>query len=246
MVISSHVSRCAAVALTGFTALSLAACGSSSTPSPSSSSSTASTSSSQSSPSSTSASPTPGAAGPGGKDAGKDKAFGLIGSVSGGTVTLTGPHGPATVDVTPSTHVTQLVPGQLTDVTAGECVMVRPTKDSGGPPTVTAAAVLVRAAGNGECGHPGGGHGRGVVGAVASVNGSSIVLTTADNAQTTVTVTPTTRYGKLNPADTSAIATGQCLAARGTKDGSGNLQATTVNLRPAHNGQCGGGRHQGG
>jgi hypothetical protein len=246
MVISSHVSRCAAVALTGFTALSLAACGSSSTPSPSSSGSTASTSSSPSSPASTSASPTPEAAGPGGKDAGRDKAFGLIGSVSGGTVTLTGPHGPATVDVNPSTHVTQLVSGQLTDVTAGECVMVRPTKDSGGPPTVTAAAVLVRAAGNGECGHPGGGHGRGVVGAVGSVNGSSIVLTTADNAQTTVTVTPTTRYGKLNPADTSAITTGQCLAARGTKDGSGNLQATAVNLRPANNGQCGGGRHKGG
>jgi hypothetical protein len=246
MVISSHVSRCAAVALTGFAALSLAACGSSSTPvTPSSSSSKSTTATTPSAPS-TSSSPTPGASGDGGKDRGRDKAFGLVGSVSGGTVTLTGPHGPATVDVTPSTHVTELAAGQLTDVTVGECVVVRPTKDSGGPPTVTAAAVLIRPAGNGQCGHQGGGHGRGVTGAVASVNGSSIVLTAADNGQTTVTVTPDTHYAKLNPADTSAITTGQCLGARGTKDGSGNLQATAVNLRPANNGQCGGGRHQGG
>src|ERR1700712_1389149 len=62
MVISPHVSRCAAVALAGFTALSLAACGSSSTPSTSSGSKSTTTTSS-----SASASPTPGAAGKGGK-----------------------------------------------------------------------------------------------------------------------------------------------------------------------------------
>jgi hypothetical protein len=137
-----------------------------------------------------------------------------------------------------------MLPGQLTDVTAGECVMVRPTKDSSAPPTVTAAAVLVGQAGNGRCG--GRGHGRGVTGTVASVNGSSIVLTATDNSQTTVTVTSNTRYAKRSRGDTSAIAAGQCLAARGTKDGSGNLQATAVNIRPAENGQCGGHRHQGG
>jgi len=237
MVISAHVSRCAAAALAGFTALSLAACGSSSTPSTSSSSGSKSTTTTSSS---ASASPTPGAAGKGGKD----KVFGLVGSVSGGTVTLTGPNGPATVDVTPSTRVIEVVPGQLTDVAAGECVMVRPTKDSSAPPSVTAAAVLIRQAGNGQCG--GHGHGRGVTGTVASVNGSSIVLTATDNSQTTVTVTSNTRYAKGGKGDTSAIAAGQCLAARGTKDGSGNLQATAVNLLPAHNGQCGGGRHRSG
>ncbi|MDT5248691.1 MAG: hypothetical protein QOJ28_1325, partial [Mycobacterium sp.] len=48
---------------------------------------------------------------------------------------------------------------QLTDVTAGECVMVRPAKDSSAPPSVTAAAVLIGQAGNGQCGggrHQGG------------------------------------------------------------------------------------------
>jgi Domain of unknown function (DUF5666) len=242
MVNSLHVSRCAAVALAGFTALSLAACGSSGAPSPSAASSKSSTATTAPpAPSASSTTPTPGAAG---RD-GKDKAFGLVGSVSGGTVTLTGPKGPATVDVTPSTRVIEFTPGQLTDVTAGECVLVRPTKHGGGQPTVTAAAVLVGQADNGQCGGGGGGHGRehGVSGTVASVSGSSIVLTATDNSQTTVAVSPDTRYTKRSTADTSAISAGQCLAARGAKDGSGNLQATEVNLRPADNGQCGGGRH---
>jgi len=159
-------------------------------------------------------------------------------------VTVAGSKGPATVDVTPSTFVTELAPVQLTDLTAGECVVVRPTKDSSGSPTVTAAAVLVGPAGEGQCG----GHGqrRGVTAIVASVNDSSIVVTAADNSQSTVNVTSNTRYAKVSKVDSSAIAAGQCIAARGTKDESGNLQATAVNLRPAQNGQCGGGRHQGG
>jgi Domain of unknown function (DUF5666) len=229
MVISVQVSRCAAAALAGFTALSLAGCGSSSPPSTSSSSKQAPTSSSTTA----SANPTPGAAGQG-----RDKAFGLVGSVSGGTVTLTGPNGPATVGVSPSTRVIEFASGQLTDVTAGQCIMVRPTKDSSGPSAVTAAAVLVGQAGNGQCG---GGHGRwrGVTGTVASVNGNSIVVTAADNGQTTVTATSNTRYVTRTKADTSAIAAGKCLAARGTRDDSGTLQATAVDLRPSQNGQCG-------
>lgn len=220
MVITAHVSRCAAVAVAGFTALSLAGCGSSNPPSKSSSSNPA-TAASSTTPS---ASPTPGASG-------TDKTFGLVGSVSGNTVTLAGSNGPATVGVSPSTRVIELTPGQLADVTAGACVLVRPTKDSGRPPTVTAAMVLVGETVNGRCG--------GVTGTVVSVNGDSIIVTPADKGQTTVTVTPNTRYAKRNKTDTSAIAAGQCLAARGTKDDSGNLQATAVYLRPSANGRCG-------
>jgi uncharacterized protein DUF5666 len=170
---------------------------------------------------------------------------GLVGAVSGGTVTVTEQSGSATVNVTPSTKVSQLTQGQLTDITAGECLMVNPTKDSGQPPTVTAAAVLFGAPDNGQCGHPGGnapgGNGPGgrLAGTVASVNGSSIVLTATDNSQTTVNVTPDTRYAKRVAADGSAIAAGLCLAARGQKDNSGVLQATFVSVRPPNNGQCG-------
>jgi hypothetical protein len=163
--------------------------------------------------------------------------------VSGGTITLTESNGPATVDVPPSTRVTQFAAGQLTDVTAGECLVVHPTKNSGPAPTVTAAAVLVGQAGGSHCGRPGASRGHAITGTVASVSGNAIALTEADNTQATVTVTPDTRYSKRTTADASVITAGQCLSARGTNSG-GTLQATSVNVRPSNNGQCG--RRQGG
>jgi hypothetical protein len=231
---TSRTQRYAVATLAGFAALSLAACGSSNTPS--------SNSPAASSPA---ASPSPGAGGHNGHpDNGKDRVFGLVNSVAGGTVSVTGKDGPATVDVTPSTRVMQFSPGQLTDVTAGECIAVRPTKDNDTAPTVTAAGVLVGQPDNGQCGHKGGTEGpkgHGIGGTVASVNGNTIVVKAADNSQTTVTVTPDTHYTKRASADATAIAAGVCLGARGTKDGNGVLQATTALVRPAVNGACGGG-----
>ena len=46
---------------------------------------------------------------------------------------VTGPKGPATVDVTPSTQVTQFTAAQLTDIVAGECVAVHPTRGNWHP-----------------------------------------------------------------------------------------------------------------
>lgn len=171
---------------------------------------------------------------------------GLVNSVSGGTVSVTGKDGPGTVNVTSSTRITQLGPGQLTDVTAGECIAVRPVKggnDNGS--AVTAAGVLVGQPRNAQCGPKGGQKAdkqtRGINGTVASVNGNTIVVTAADNSQTAVTVTPDTHYTKSADADAKVIAAGMCLGARGTKDGSGVLQATFAMVRPAVNGACGGG-----
>ncbi|MEZ0054345.1 hypothetical protein ABIA30_005385 [Mycobacterium sp. MAA66] len=227
---TSRARRCAVATLAGFAALSLAACGSSSTPSPTSKAA------GSSSPSSASPAPDNG-------DKGKDRVFGLVGSVTGGTVSVNGKDGQGTVDITPSTHIAQFTPGQLTDITAGQCVIVHPTKDNDNGPAVTAADVLFGQPDNTQCGHKGGTQGRGVGGTVASVNGNAIVVTAPDNSQTTVTVTPDTHYTKRASADASAIAAGVCLGARGTKDGNGVLQATMAMVRPAVNGACGGG-HQ--
>jgi hypothetical protein len=226
---TSRTRRYGVVTLAGFAALSLAACGSSNTPS-------AGSTGGSSSPSS--AAPAP--AGPGGPG-GKDRLSGLVNSVSGGTVSITGKDGPGTVNVTPSTRVTQLGPGQLTDVTAGECVAVRPVKGNDNGSAVTAANVLVGQPGNAQCGQKGGKREHGINGTVASVNGGTIMVTDADNAQITVTVTPDTRYTKSSAADAKVIAAGMCLGARGTKDGTGALQATFAMVRPAVNGACGGG-----
>lgn len=144
--------------------------------------------------------------------------------MSGGTITLTGPTGTTTVDVTASTHVTQVTPGQLTNVVVGDCVVVRPTKDGGSPPTVTAASVQFGAADNGRCGRAGGWGTKAVVGTVASITGSTVAVTGADNAKATqgagaerpgdvtVTVTPTTRYASRSKATPAVIAVGHSIA----------------------------------
>ena len=83
---------------------------------------------------------------------------------------------------------------------------------------------------------------RPVRGAVASVTGNTINVTTADPSgntqQTVVTVDDATRYTKLASATSEAITQGKCIKARGTMDNAGTLQATTIKLRPAADGKC--------
>ncbi len=80
-----------------------------------------------------------------GKD--KDSVHGLIASVSGNAVQVTETTGTATVDVSPSTKVTEYTKAQLTDVAAGNCVSVvaKPAPAPGGP--VTAVSVHTEPAG---------------------------------------------------------------------------------------------------
>jgi hypothetical protein len=73
------------------------------------------------------------------------------------------------------------------------------------------------------------------------VTGNTIVVNGTDQnaSTTTVTVTPATQYAKRAAATQQAITQGVCLAATGSADSSGALQAQTVNLRPAESGGCG-------
>jgi hypothetical protein len=267
--------RYTVVALIAASAIPLAACGSSSTPSSSpsstSGSSTTSATTSTSAPTSTS---TPNAAG-----GGHDHVAGQVASVTGNKVSVTERNGSTTVDFSDSTKIAQIDTAGLTDVTAGSCVTVRPTRDSAQTGQITAQRIMVSPANNGQCGGPqggqngpvgqngpgqngpgqngpggpngpggqpgGGGHGGpGVRGTVASVNGNTIQVTSAGN-QVNVAITPDTIYTKRSDSSVSAIAQGKCIAARGTTDGSGALQATSITLRQAdQNGNCGGGfRH---
>jgi Domain of unknown function (DUF5666) len=242
----TSMSKYPLLAVVGIAAVSLAACGSSTTSgSPATSTSgSSSTSSSPTSPSGPSTSSTPSAQG-------RDRVAGLIASVSGTTIQVTQQSGTAAVDFTPSTTVSELTPAQLTDVAQGSCVAVRSAP--GGAPsggTLTARSMLITSPVNGQC-QTHGGRG-GVSGTVSSVNGNSIVVATTDpsgnNTQSTVQVANTTTYLKRTSANTQAISQGKCIAARGT-DESGTLQATAITLRPASNGTCpqpGGNRHHGG
>jgi hypothetical protein len=238
----SRLSRFAMLAVTGVTAVSVAACGSSNTSSPA----TSSTGSSSSTTTTTTTSP---------PAAGQARVNGLIASVSGNTAQVTQDKGNAAVAFTPSTKVTEVTAAALGDVTAGSCVTVRPVHQQSQP--LTAATVRVVPAVDGKCPQgkpaaPGGSttpppsgepakHGA-LRGTVASVAGNTITVTTTDangaTSQTPVTITDQTRYSKKAAADTQAIAQGKCLAAQGNQDGSGTLQATNIDLRPAQDGKC--------
>jgi len=241
---TARLSRFAILAVTGATALSLAACGSSNDAKPNSAS-----------PTSSAAAPTSSST-PSAKSEGKDWVKGLIDSVSGSTIQVSQRAGSATVDFTPSTTVAELASAQLTDVTSGSCVSVHPDRhsDSPGGNAITARSVRISSAVDGKCSEPKQPAGaetpppgaparhHQTSGQVASVAGNTITVDSTDlsgNAsQITVTVTDTTKYTKKTATDAQAIAQGECIVAHGSKDGGGALQATAITVQQADNGQC--------
>jgi hypothetical protein len=238
----ARLSRLAIVALTCATALSIAACGASNEAKPTATNPTSSAPSSSSSPSAS------------GK--GKDWVNGLIDSVSGSTIQVSQRSSTATVDFTPSTTVSETTPAQLTDITPGSCVSVRPDRHgaSAGGGAISARSLRVITTVDGKCpapAHPAGGgsHHQPPRGQVASVAGNTITLNNTDAqgnpSQISVSVTDTTTYTKQTATDAQAIAQGKCIAARGTRDGGGALQATNISVKQADNGSCPepGGKH---
>jgi hypothetical protein len=229
-------------AVTGVAALSIAACSSSNNSSPTTSPISPSTG--VASPTTTSSAPAP--------PNGESQVRGLIASVAGNAAQVTRQDGNATVDFTGSTKVTEVTPAALTDVATGSCVSVRPQEGGQGGQPITAASVRVSPAVDGKCPQgresapgsttPAPAKRSAVEGAVASVAGNTINVTSTNaggNAtQTAVTVSDKTKYTKRGAANTQAISAGKCMTAKGTRDSGGALQATTIDLRPAHDGKC--------
>lgn len=225
----SGMTRLAILTVGGATALSVAACGASHNSNTATSASPTSSAATSSSPS---ASP-------------KSKGFvsGMIASVSGNAIQVNQQTGNATVDFTPSTKISEVTPAALTDVTAGSCVAVHPAREKAGSSgAITAQSVRVSPAVDGKCPEPK----HGVAGTVASVAGNTITLS-GNGSSSAITVTDTTKYTKQTATDAQALAQGKCIAARGSKDNSGTLQATTISVQQPDNGGCpqpGGKKHQ--
>jgi hypothetical protein len=233
----------AIVAVTGATALSVAACGTSNNEN------TGKSGTSASSPANpTSSAPKPQPAPP----AGNDHVEGLVRSVSGNTIQLTRRDRTATtVDFTPTTLVTEVSSAALSDVTPNSCVDVKASPQSGPPGgAITAQSVEVNPAEGGNCpppeqptaGSPGApppappsGESPSVYGTVSSVTGNTIAVTSTDptgkTTDTNVTVIDTTTYVKHVVTNTRAVQQGKCIAAQGTNSG-GVLQAATIDLEP--------------
>jgi hypothetical protein len=248
---TARITRFTILAIAGTAVLSVAACGTSNNTKPS----TAASPASSAPASSTSSSPAASAKG-------KEWVHGVIASVANSAIQVTqDTAGTATVDFTPSTKLSEVTHAQLSDITAGSCVKARPASDST-PATsgaITADSVTVSQAVDGKCPQPktsassptttaptpapsGAAAASRVRGTVASVAGNTITLTAMDangnSSQTTVTVTDTTKFSKKAPADAQALTQGKCISAHGTKEGDGNLQATSITVKQADNGIC--------
>jgi len=237
--LAPRLTRFAIVAAAGAATLSLVACGNSHTSTPAQSPGPTNAASAPSQAPTQAPSPGNG-----------QRVAGLIASVSGGTIQVTQKNGNAIVDFTPSTAINEVTPAGLTDVTAGSCVSVRPTKDdpqNGG--TVTARLVRISPAVDGKCSQPNQPPGgAGIYGTVASVAGNTITVNGNDSTSpTSVTVSDRTKYSKEGTANSQAIASGKCINAQGSQGNGGTLQATAITVRPAADGRCPGegGPHHG-
>ncbi|ORB60753.1 hypothetical protein BST43_00435 [Mycobacteroides saopaulense] len=241
--------RGALLALAGLTALSVAACGSQNN--------TNNAGTNSSAPAATSAAHQ-------GEHNEKAHVAGLIASVSGNTIQVTKKDGSATVGFSQSTKISEITAAQLSDVTTGSCIAAMTQQDSN---PLAARRVMIWPATDGSCTRaqakeqqestsPAPPSGKrpehqAVRGTVASVNGNTITVSDTDPnngaaTQTAVTVSNDTSYAKRGPAQQNAISAGKCLAAHGSDDASGNLQAATITLRAAKDGSCEGpGGHEG-
>jgi hypothetical protein len=235
------LARLAVVVVTGATALSVAACGSSDNHN----GAQPDTSASQLSPA-----PKPPPPPPPPPPVGKDHIEGLVRSVSGNTINLTQrDRSAATVDFAPATMVTELSSAALPDVKPGACVNVKPAAPSASPDAaMTAESVEISPAVASRCPPPptpGAGPAAGVSGAVASVTDNTIAVNSIDPTgkptHSTVNVTSTTTYTKHAVTNSQAIQQGKCMAAQGTIN-AGVLQATTIDLEPCP--PMGGGRRR--
>ncbi|WP_375234367.1 MULTISPECIES: hypothetical protein [unclassified Mycobacteroides] len=204
----------------------------------------------------------------------RDHVGGLITAVTGHSITVTTPGEPADIDFNAMTKITEIQPAELSDVVVGSCVSVLSATGADTSTEATAQRVLISASEDDKCavdtppgsapppgvppgppppgeGPPPAGPGApppfggpNAQGAVASVNGDTIVIANTDPSgaseiQTNVAVTADTKYDRRQPAEATAITAGKCAEARGTKNSERLLQATKLDLGPATDGHCG-------
>lgn len=201
---------------------------------------------------------------PSGRGARANGAAGQLVQINGQTLILSNANGDTTVSYTGSTPITQTGTGSFADIATGVCMLATGQKDSSGH--VTAAQVTVRNATNGSCagnaifGGPGGpgGTGNGATrtpnpnrtpppqaanlgranGLVTAVDGTSMTVQDQNGGSTTVTVPTTVRVSRVNTVDSSALQTGDCVAATGQKSSSGVVQARSLTIVPAGPSGC--------
>jgi hypothetical protein len=77
-------------------------------------------------------------------------------------------------------------------------------------------------------GGPAGTDGGFTAGMVKSVNGSTIVITSRDGSDVSVTTTPSTAFSVTQPAKLSSLTIGQTVVVRGTTNSDGSVAAASI------------------
>ena len=165
-------------------------------------------------------------------------AMGTIASINGNIITITtrerGNETELTKTVTVSSdtkYTKDRTATNLSDLAVGQMIMVQGTKDTSG--NITANSINIETKIPEFKGH----ECRGAMGTIASISGNTITITTRERGNgtestKTVTVSSDTKYTK--DRDTaialSDLATGQMIMVQGTKDTSGNITATSVDI----------------
>ena len=171
---------------------------------------------------------------------------GQITQLGTGTLMVKEPSGDVSVAYSPTTTVLQTSGATQVNIVAGACVVVAGQRQPAGD--VTASTVQVQFNMNGNCTPPpgvapgGSGPGNAVNlrGKIASVTGASFAMqpVTAGSALVTVNVPSTAGITRLDTANTSRLAVGQCVRVNGQQNGAGFMQARALVITPAAPSGC--------
>ena len=177
---------------------------------------------------------------------------GTLTAINGDSLTLTTSQGQVTVDITSSTTIEKTVVATVSDLSQGDIVTISGTADSTG--NINATLIMVRpqsqsppTTGNGGTftrpngGSPPGGNTarQFTIGTISEINGNSLTVTTAQG-QVTVNIGSNTVIQNTISGTISDLQTGVSLTVVGPTDSSGNVDATSISIRPQGQGFPGG------
>lgn len=197
----------------------------------------------------------------------RNGASGQLVQISGMTLILSNANGDTTVTYTGSTVISQTSTGTVSDIATGVCITALGQKDATGHVTAATVTVRNASNGScagggtifgGGGGGAFGGGGSGAArspnpsfspralpanvgtarGLVTGVSGTSVTVQQPDGTSITITVPTTVRVAKIDTVPSSALQTGECVAAAGTKDASGAVAARSLTIVPAGPSGC--------
>lgn len=159
--------------------------------------------------------------------------FGTLSTVNGNTLTVSTAQGTqVSVTISSGTVIQKTASGSLTDLQQGVSITVTGTPDTTGDIAATSIVIVAQGQAQGQGTAAVGGftgrQGQGTSGAISSINGNNLTLTTAQGSQQTVTISGSTSIEKTVVGTSADLQPGESLTIMGTTDANGNTAATLI------------------